>query len=629
KIIRIFMSSTFTDTEEERNALMEKVYPKLKEFCKQKGYEFQVVDMRWGVRDVATDLHETTDLCIREIRACQKISAGPNFITLLSEKYGYCPLVPVMPSDELQMIHANCNSTGKDLLDKWYRLDTNCIPASYILQPVSTWIHGFFTEGDKKVRKQAQDDWSRDCTALKNAIVTAIHKAHSDQATVHKYMDTTIGDEITDRMSMLQQLKSSMKQILGINNMLVYKIKWTKKGIDPTNDEHRQYLNTFCRDFQRVLETKITQSISENTSSEIESPIYEEVVQHMMFCQSKLDMFHGRQAVLNSIGDYLREGLGQPLVLHGCSGCGKTSIMAMAAKCARDWIHPEACVVLRFLGTTPKSSTIRRLMKSICEQIKCVYRLTTSIPQGLKDMVELFPSLLASATAKRPLLVLLDSLDQLSPEDGARLLDWLPKHLPGHCKMIVSTLPGAQYRCFPKLKAMFKNDKLFISVPSLPHSDVSDILSMWLQQSGRTLQPAQRDLVMSAFSQCPLPLFLKISFDEACRWHSYTDPGQTRLYGSVRDAINGLLERIEAKHGRILVQHALGYLTAARSGLTETELDDILSSDDEVLDDVFQYWTPPIRRLPPLLWVRIRADLDSYLVDRGSEGARVTYWYHR
>ena len=31
-----------SDTKEERNALMERVYPKLNEFCKKQGYEFQV-----------------------------------------------------------------------------------------------------------------------------------------------------------------------------------------------------------------------------------------------------------------------------------------------------------------------------------------------------------------------------------------------------------------------------------------------------------------------------------------------------------------------------------------------------------------------------------------------------------
>lgn len=41
---------------------------------------FQVVDMRWGVRDEATDDHMTTHLCMQEIDNCQRLSIGPNFI---------------------------------------------------------------------------------------------------------------------------------------------------------------------------------------------------------------------------------------------------------------------------------------------------------------------------------------------------------------------------------------------------------------------------------------------------------------------------------------------------------------------------------------------------------------------
>ena len=68
------------DTFVERNTLMERVYPRLKSFCQERGYDFQVVDMRWGVRDESTDDHMTTELCMKELRACQKLSTGPNFI---------------------------------------------------------------------------------------------------------------------------------------------------------------------------------------------------------------------------------------------------------------------------------------------------------------------------------------------------------------------------------------------------------------------------------------------------------------------------------------------------------------------------------------------------------------------
>ncbi|XP_060577032.1 uncharacterized protein LOC132734322, partial [Ruditapes philippinarum] len=80
KIVRIFTSSTFTDTKQERNMLMKFAYPKLKEYCRKIGYEFQVVDMRWGIRDEATDDHMTTELCLKELKLCQKLSTGPNFV---------------------------------------------------------------------------------------------------------------------------------------------------------------------------------------------------------------------------------------------------------------------------------------------------------------------------------------------------------------------------------------------------------------------------------------------------------------------------------------------------------------------------------------------------------------------
>ena len=43
----------------------------------------KVVDMRWGVRDESNDDHSTLELCLKEIRACQELSTGPNFVVSL------------------------------------------------------------------------------------------------------------------------------------------------------------------------------------------------------------------------------------------------------------------------------------------------------------------------------------------------------------------------------------------------------------------------------------------------------------------------------------------------------------------------------------------------------------------
>lgn len=69
-------------------------------------------------------------------------------------------------------------------------------------------------------------------------------------------------------------------------------------------------------------------------------------------------------------------------------------------------------------------------------------------------------------------------------------------------------------------------------------------------------------------------------------------------------------------HSLMLLSYVCGFFLLqifleAKSGLSEAELEDILSCDDDVLNDVYMYWTPPIRRLPPLLLVRLKASLEN------------------
>ena len=49
RTFRIFVSSTFSDLEAERNALQKLVFPRLRELATAHGCRFQVIDLRWGV----------------------------------------------------------------------------------------------------------------------------------------------------------------------------------------------------------------------------------------------------------------------------------------------------------------------------------------------------------------------------------------------------------------------------------------------------------------------------------------------------------------------------------------------------------------------------------------------------
>ena len=84
------------------------------------------------------------------------------------------------------------------------------------------------------------------------------------------------------------------------------------------------------------------------------------------------------------------------------------------------------------------------------------------------------------------------------------------------------------------------------------------------------------------------------------------------LNKNTKDILQISLFHIIIFHENILIFQNFRSFTA-KHGLSEFELEDILSCDDDVLDDVYQFWTPPTRRLPPLLIVRLRYDLNRYL----------------
>ena len=48
----------------------------------------------------------------------------------------------------------------------------------------------------------------------------------------------------------------------------------------------------------------------------------------------------------------------------------------------------------------------------------------------------------------------------------------------------------------------------------------------------------------------------------------------------------------------------------------------------QVLNDVFHYFLPPVRRIPPLLWPRLQHELGRFIIQRESNGVIVYFWYH-
>ncbi len=83
----------------------------------------------------------------------------------------------------------------------------------------------------------------------------------------------------------------------------------------------------------------------------------------------------------------------------------------------------------------------------MCQQVCEAYALPfiNFDTNKLTKMVKYVGNLMAIVSAKygerRPLLILLDSLDQLTPDVTTLNMTWLPKLTPPGVKLIVSTLP--------------------------------------------------------------------------------------------------------------------------------------------------------------------------------------------
>ena len=83
--IRVFLSSTFVDLDEERSALI-RLFDKIRYDVKKRDVYLSVVDLRWGVTEEECKEGKVISVCLNEIE-----NSHPFFIGLLGNRYGYAP----------------------------------------------------------------------------------------------------------------------------------------------------------------------------------------------------------------------------------------------------------------------------------------------------------------------------------------------------------------------------------------------------------------------------------------------------------------------------------------------------------------------------------------------------------
>jgi hypothetical protein len=638
RIFRLFVSSTFSDMVAERNALQEHVFPHLRQFCEARGARFQAIDLRWGISQEAGLNQRATDVCLNEIARCQRMTNRPNFLLLIGDRYGWQPLPDDIPAAEWDMLVPRISDVSDQaLLNEWYKRDDNALPPVYVLQPrwgeyveqnawnaVETLLHQILLNALNGLNWSHEQRMKYKSSVTEQEIETGIFRYTHAQQGAFCFFRTIDGlpadargftDPTNEARMKLSDLKQRLREHIP-GNIHHYDAQWIGDSI--VFDEA-----AFCHAVEQTLREAIE---AELTTFEDISPLEVEEEMHRRFMIEHTRHFVGRISALDAVAHYLASDENTPLVLHGQSGVGKSTIMAKASEQAGD-------ALVRFVGITPEASDIRSLLINICQSIQARYDLTDAIPQDHEELIKVFPAFLAHASATKPLVIFLDALDQLAHSNTPSNLRWLPNELPPHVKLVMSVISG------PYLDALKRRlpGEALVEVALMRQEDGETLLDALLHDAGRTLQPAQRADVLNKFAQNGLPLYLKLAFEEAKLWHSYKE--DFTLQPDVPSLLEGnLFARLSdnAEHGAMLISRSLAYLQASRNGLSESEILEVLTRDREFWAD-FEARSHESQRvalkivklLPTAVWSRLYFDLEPYLVERGADGAVLLALYHR
>ncbi|KAJ8312754.1 hypothetical protein KUTeg_010127 [Tegillarca granosa] len=397
------------------------------------------------------------------------------------------------------------------------------------------------------------------------------------------------------------------------------------------SSKRSEYLLEMARHFYCNIKTMIDTSL-QNQSPLFDDNLFREVLQHWKLAIDTSTVFFGREDVLRCVKQYVLTETDQPLVICGENGSGKTSILSKVicdinVAIVNGDLSMRTALIFRFIGQTQSTVTAQQLLYSLCHQLAYTMgRYRHEVPNDYKTLKLYFIDLLQRGEFAGMLIIILDSIECISPCDNGHKLEWLPSRIAKNVKIIVSASkrkPDTIERLENKCQCTF------MELSKLASKDCEDMMKAMMNEVEKRVTHDQWAQIQSRFSECTLPVFVRIIFEEVCRTKSYDENAILQLGLNVEDCINHILTRTEKKFGKEVVASVLGYLTAANDGLSESELADLLSLDDYILNVIYEYWHPKLRRFPPYLIAELRQELEPYLDEKECDGILILSWKFR
>ena len=621
---RIFISSTFMDFEQERIALQDRVFPNLRKWCEEQNVRCEVIDLRWGVPESTQHVHGTLDLCLDEVRRCQKVTPKPNFIVLLGDRYGWRPLPVLLYPDEWKLIRDHAGPAGS-LLDIWYNEDASILhkpggpPASvHALQP---WYPAIEVGQDNE---RSEGAWRKAEGELRR-VLDEVVRAHPDKfdrlgrSATHMEIDLGALDEqcgpaLVFRRTLIglpdgspyADAPQATQELGNLWNKLKKKLAGSTKdilersvGVVELESPSAPYLDDFAKWAYDRLLWHIEDQIKINKARAETAPGEAENMAHRGFGEVRSRVFVGREVELEEILAYLRPDVSSssqdPLLLVAPAGAGKTALLAQVASRCRE--SSTITVIERYIGATPNSFSSAALIADVKA------------------------SLIAASPGAAAVLV--DGLDLTDGTLGRRLIALAAEHGAVLC----ATMRREKKDLSGELRGQWRIHELVSSAKATP-SDA--VLDAWMADASpaRRLIGDRRKEVLAALGSEALPLATRIAAGLSAR-ADYIPPAARPA--SLADWVAVALEDVGHAVMPELARCTVECLAASRFGLSIDELAGLLWQDGAVRAEfeATRQWDWPHDSLPPILISRILGRLEHLTALAEVDGAVTIRFLHR
>lgn len=147
--IRLFISSTFQDLQQERDYLSKNTFPELRRICLERGISLVDVDLRWGITQEEAENGHVIRICFEEIDKCR-----PYFIGIIGDRYGWIPSETEVQKDTILL--DKYSKYIKDYLDEGMSITE--MEFMYALQKAQKTEAFFYIKERKKTEENKKLD---------------------------------------------------------------------------------------------------------------------------------------------------------------------------------------------------------------------------------------------------------------------------------------------------------------------------------------------------------------------------------------------------------------------------------------------------------------------------------------